>query len=297
VAIDKEPLLFRPLVFEELTRATFILNLEEHLHLLLPAKELKASSALGRSAICDYCLNPYVGCEHGCLYCYARFSGRLVGRGLLDWGNYLYFKSNIIEVLGKDISKKTPGEVYLSSITDPYQPIEEKLQLTRRALVLLASNKRFSVTIQTKSPLVLRDVDILKEIRDRCTIGFTIAMWDDWAGVFEPRAPPPSARLNGLKELSHEGFKTYAFIGPIIPSLDDPLEIISKIEDYVDHVYLDRLNLRPGVWASLRPTFDRLGLTQRVWAELQGDGQYYRRIRDAVSEYCTDKGLKLIPCY
>lgn len=221
----------------------------------------------------------------------------MVGHGLLDWGNYLYIRSNIIEVLEKELSKKVPGEVYMSSITDPYQPIEERLQLTRMALRLLASKKRFSVTIQTKSPLILRDAEILREMIDRCTVGFTIAMWDDWAGVFEPRAPPPSKRLDGLKELSQEGFKTYAFVGPVIPNIDDPLEIVAKVKDYVDHIYLDKLNLRPGVWASLRPTFDRLGLTQKVWTELQDNGQYYRIIKDAVLEYCTDKGLKLISCY
>lgn len=264
---------------------------------MLTAKELRAASALGRSAICDYCFNPYVGCEHGCLYCYARFSGRLVAHGLLDWGNYLYYRSNIVEVLKKDLTTKAPGEVYLSSITDPYQPIEDKLQLTRAALRLFASSRRFSVAIQTKSPLVLRDVDILGDMKDRCTIGFTIAMWDDWARVFEPRAPAPSTRLDALKELSKDGFRTYVFVGPVIPNLENPLEIISRVKDYVDYVYLDRLNLRLGVWASLRPTLERFGLTQKVWTELKDNSQYYRRIRDTVTEYCVENGLKLISCY
>ncbi|MEM3713012.1 MAG: radical SAM protein, partial [Thermoproteota archaeon] len=116
-------------------------------------REVECKSILNKSAIADYCINPYIGCQHGCRYCYAAgITFKLRGR-MEEWGEFLDIKTNAVILLSKEAKKKKVGRVYLSSLTDPYQPIEEKYELTRRIVEILVQND-FPVTIQTKSRLV-----------------------------------------------------------------------------------------------------------------------------------------------
>jgi hypothetical protein len=128
-------------------------------------KRIRVKTALSKSGLydLDYAYNPYVGCFHGCVYCYARAYVRdeEVSR---NWGTVVYIKENILEVLREEVKRKPRGVVGVSTLTDPYQPIEAGEGLTRRGIqVLLQGN--FKVSIQTKSPLVTRDIDILKSYR------------------------------------------------------------------------------------------------------------------------------------
>ncbi|TDA41793.1 MAG: radical SAM protein, partial [Thermoproteota archaeon] len=121
--------------------------------------EVRARSILNRSAIGDYCINPYIGCQHACVYCYADYYTKM--RGYTgEWGSYLYAKVNAPELLLKEIRRKRKGVVYLSSLTDPYQPVEMKYRLTRRILEVLMGYG-WPVIIQTKSSSIIRDMDII----------------------------------------------------------------------------------------------------------------------------------------
>jgi len=206
----------------------------------LVIQEKRVKSILSKSGIpgVDYCINPYVGCSHGCRYCYATFMKRFTGH-TEPWGSFLDVKTNAPDVLHRQMKKAARGHVLISSVTDPYQPVEEEYKLTRGCLEVLLPHQ-FSVDILTKSPLVLRDLDLLKQFKE-LEVGITITTDDDEIRkIFEPHAPPIEARIQALKTLSKAGLKTYAFIGPLLPM--DPEALSEKINPYVHSVLIDRMN-------------------------------------------------------
>ena len=203
-------------------------------------QEKRVKSILSKSGIpgVDYCINPYVGCSHGCRYCYATFMKRFTGH-TEPWGSFIDIKTNAPEVLHRQMRKAAAGHVLISSVTDPYQAIEEKYKLTRGCLEVLLPHQS-SVGILTKSPLILRDLDLLKQFKE-VEAGFTITTDDDEIRkVFEPHAPPIQARIQALKTLFEAGLKTYAFIGPLLPM--NPEALSKKIRPYVHSVLIDRMN-------------------------------------------------------
>jgi DNA repair photolyase len=203
-------------------------------------REKQVRSILSRSGISsvDYCLNPYVGCAHGCRYCYATFMKRFTGH-TEPWGTFVDVKVNAPEVLQRQLKRAARGYVMFSSVTDPYQPLEESYRLTRRCLEILLKHQ-FPVGILTKSPLVLRDLDLIRQFDD-IEVGMTITTEDDRIKkIFEPQAPPIAARIQALKELHDRGISTYVFIGPLLPQ--NPESLAEKIGPHVDSVLVDRMN-------------------------------------------------------
>lgn len=206
----------------------------------LIVKKIKVKSVLTRSGIpgVDYCINPYVGCFHGCRYCYATFMKRFTGH-TEAWGSFVDVKVNSPEVLQRQLQRKARGRVMISSVTDAYQPIEAKYKLTRKCLEVLLQYQ-FPVDILTKSPLVLRDLDLIKEFKD-IEVGVTVTTNDEKIRkVFEPQAPSITARINTLKKLHNNGINTYAFIGPVLPM--NPEALLENINPHVDSIIIDRMN-------------------------------------------------------
>ncbi|MGD8230084.1 MAG: radical SAM protein [Desulfobacteraceae bacterium] len=202
-------------------------------------KEIKAKSVLNKSKIFDYCVNPYTGCQIGCKYCYARLFMRRYSGHKEAWGDFLDVKINAAEVLRKQLKRAKRGVVWISSVCDPYQPLEGKYEITRRCLKELVE-RQFPVNIQTKSRLSLRDLDLFQEFED-IEVGFTIATDDERvARQFEPRATSVKDRLKALKKIHASGIKTYAFIGPTLPG--NPENLAQDLEGKVDYVYIDRMN-------------------------------------------------------
>lgn len=206
-------------------------------------KEILAKSILSRSKVFDYTLNPYVGCEHGCSYCYARFIKRFTGHKE-DWGEFVDVKINAPELLRREIKRKKSGRVWISGICDPYQPIEERYELTRKCLEILLEHD-WPVTIQTKSPLVLRDLGLLKKSR-KIEVCFTITTADEaMRKIFEFRAPSIEERLSALAKLHSEGIMTQAMTAPILPGAEG---LVSKLKDKVHSVLVDRMNYHYADW-------------------------------------------------
>lgn len=206
----------------------------------LLSREIRSKSVLSKSGIpgVDYCINPYVGCSHACIYCYAEFMKKFSGHRE-PWGQFVDIKTNAREVLGKQLKKSARGSVMLSSVTDPYQPVEARYALTRKCLELLLEHQ-FPVDILTKSPMVLRDMDIITQFRN-IDIGITITTDNErMRKVFEPNAPPITARMKALKTLHDNGIRTYVFIGPVLPM--DPDILVKHISPYTDRVLIDRMN-------------------------------------------------------
>jgi len=200
-------------------------------------REIQAKAILSVSQIYDYVINPYVGCQHGCTYCYARFMKRFTGHRE-PWGEFVDVKINAPDLLQKEITRKKRGRVWVSGVCDPYQPLEKKYELTRQCLAILKQHK-WPVSVQTRSPLVLRDMDIFKGAKD-FEVGLTITTTDDnIRKLFEPHAPPVEARIRALDELHKAGIRTYAMIAPMLPGAEGLASVLAGKADYL---IIDRMN-------------------------------------------------------
>ncbi len=222
----------------------------------MEVRETTAKSILVASELpdTDYVVNPYTGCVFGCAYCYASFMGRFVGEPFANWGNYLYAKVNAPELLAKELKALSPAKrhsrVLLSSVTDAYQYAERKYLITRRLLeTFAADNYPGLISVLTKSPLVVRDVDVLLRLVAP-EVGFTITTTDDRASrELEVRAPLASARLEALRTLQAAGVPTYAFVGPLLPHFFDRADLIEELfaaiaDTGVKTVFVEHMNLK-----------------------------------------------------
>lgn len=174
----------------------------------------------------DQSINPYRGCEHGCSYCYARPTHAYLGHSPgLDFETELYAKANAAELLERELGRKgyVPKTIALGAVTDPYQPIERDLRLTRSILEILEAAQH-PVGIVTKSAGVVRDIDILARMAERglVKVALSVTTLDrDLARRMEPRAATPARRLDALRQLSEAGVPTQVMVAPIIPGLND----------------------------------------------------------------------------
>lgn len=172
-----------------------------------------------------YSMNPYQGCEHGCIYCYARNSHEYWGFGAgLDFERNIVVKENAAELLEKTFRKKSwvPGPIMLSGNTDCYQPVERKLKITRR-LLEVCLRFHHPVSIITKNLLVLRDLDILLELSKEDLVHVTISVTtldEDLRKVMEPRTASAVNRLKVVRELSDAGIPVTVLMAPVIPALN-----------------------------------------------------------------------------
>ena len=184
----------------------------------------------------SWSINQYVDCAFACEYCYAKFLTRWKDYG--RWGCWVEVKTNAPDLARKHVS----GTVVMSTVSDPYQPIETELKLTRR--VLRYMDKRNELSVLTKSPLVTRDIDLFKEFRT-IEVGLTI---NGFTGrekrLFEPLTPVHEARVNALKEIYEAGLRAYAFVSPIIPGITDVSAIVEDTRGFTDHYFFEMLNLR-----------------------------------------------------
>lgn len=225
--------------------------------------EVVCKSALNKTGIpgYDYCLNPYVGCSHGCIYCYASFMCRFTGHDE-KWSEFLDVKINIAEVLAKQLlSRKRPrGKVLFGTVTDAYQPAEANYRITRSCLQLLADYQLLEVNILTKSSLVKRDTDILRCI-PVCKVGFTITTLDQGISrVLEPGASSPQQRIHAARQINEAGIPVWVFMAPLLPGLTDSEEGVLKLINSLQaagirEVWLDRLNPYPAILSRLRTLY------------------------------------------
>ncbi|HNY67861.1 MAG TPA: radical SAM protein [Bacillota bacterium] len=309
----------------------------------MTVREVVCKSALTRTGIpgARYALNPYTGCTHACVYCYASFMTRFSGH-TDRWGTWVDAKVNIADVLEKEIrrksarrrksekltqpslaglgesakpasheSRRSPGlaespeepatpdsldsagrpTVLLSSVTDPYQPVEASLCLTRACLKALANAANPlapEVSILTKSALVARDIPILRDLPG-CEVGMTITALDDaLARQIEPGASAPSTRLKALEQLASQSIKTWVFISPVLPHYGDSPAALAAVmkrarEAGVSRIGVDRLNLYPAAMAGLA-RISRPEAVQALRAYKSSPQEYLARLRSSVSE-------------
>jgi len=233
----------------------------------LIVKEIRAKTILSRSKIYPYVVNPYTGCQHACSYCYARFMKRVTGHRE-PWGEFVDVKINAPELLRKEITKKKRAGVWVSGVCDPYQPLEAEYRLTRQCLEILARND-WPVIIQTRSPLVLRDMDIIQDARD-IEVGLSVTTADDAVRkLFEPNAPPIEDRIAALDTLHRAGIRTYAMIAPVLPGAEGLAELL---KGKIDYVIIDRMNYHYADWV-----YRKYGLEDKL------SDDYYYRVRQELA--------------
>jgi len=195
------------------------------------------------------------------------------------WGSFLDAKVNSPALLEKQLRNYRGGTILVSSVTDPYQPAESRFRLTRDCLTVL-SRYSLPISILTKSPLVLRDLEILQKL-PKLEVGITITTDDDKVrGLFEPHAPSIEKRLEALKVLSGAGLSTYAFIGPVLPM--NPERLAEKIGPHVKSVIIDKMNYG----AKTRSIYRRNGIEQ--WLTGRASDDTIGRLRKAISSMGVD---------
>ncbi len=256
--------------------------------------DIEAKSILQKSGIpgADYVINPYTGCTHGCVYCYARFMKRFTGH-TEPWGTFLDAKVNAPELLRATLSRrKKPlnGEVFLCSVTDPYLPAEQRYRLTRRVLEALLEYQ-VSISVLTKSALVVRDIDLLRQFR-QASVGLSLMTTDDDAARrFEPRATVPSQRYGALKALKEAGIRTYAFISPYIPGISNLKEIITGLAGGADEIGVEAINTKAGNWSGVeRVLADHYPERLEESARLAKDQTYWDVLERQAREFSTQAG-------
>jgi len=256
-------------------------------------KEIKVKTALSSSQLpgLDHSLNPYRGCAHACVYCYAP---SVIHWDNGKWGDLVEVKINLPRILSKELRVKKKGIVGLGTVTDPYQPAENKYEITRRCLELLLMHD-FPVYIQTKSSLVLRDIDLLKEFKN-VEVGITLTALDDAVREkMEPGATSVSERLRALAVLRESGIKTWVFLGPVMPHITDVEALVDAIAEVKpEYVLVDRLRLKEGVWEMVRDFVggwkpELLCEYERIF---QNNVEYYGDVFMKIKSRCEKNGLK-----
>ena len=189
--------------------------------------------------VSDFSANPYTGCAHACKYCYASFMKRFTHHYNEDWGTFIDVK---IWPEIKNPSKYSGREIFIASVTDPYQPCEEKFMRTR-ALLSELKGSGARISIATKSDLILRDLDLIKSFPDS-RVSFSINTLDEDFRSEMDCAASIERRLNAMKIFHEAGVRTTCFISPIFPGISDVKAIIMMAKDICNLIWLENLNLR-----------------------------------------------------
>lgn len=247
----------------------------------------------------SHSLNPYTGCSFGCSYCYVRQMPVSAFRNA-EWGAWVDIKKDAAEVFRKELLRaktKGPVTIFMSSSTDPYQPIEYKEHITRSLLEVMVSNPPDFLFVQTRSPLVRRDIDLLLLLRDKVRVSMTVETdRDDIRKHFSPKAPPINARLRTLQLLAEAGVPTQATIAPMLPTSEGFAETLRPL---VNRVCLDDYFMGDGSGGKrtrnlgIQVLYEKLGLEE--WYHPAAYHMVYERLKRVFPDdqlYVSQKGFE-----
>ena len=254
--------------------------------------KIRAKNILSRSKIGSggYAINPYVGCPHGCIYCYAEFMRGVTGHKEA-WGEFLDAKEFDTASLVKFAASHGGERVFMSSVTDCYNPYEARFGLTRKVLEALAGSD-VNLQILTKSSLVTRDIDLLQTMPN-VRVGVSLSVIDEsLRRMLESRASSVAARIAAIKKLRAAEVKTYIFVAPIFPQITPVFDIISRYGAAADEIWFDRLNLYPNFRDKILAFIGRnfpalLPLYKQIY--LFGDDGYFERLAGEIRLAAQEK--------
>jgi DNA repair photolyase len=221
----------------------------------LPVRSLLNRCVSKRQMPFTWTINPYRGCEFACKYCYARYTHEFMEmRDGIEFEQKIYAKQHAAELLSQELRKVKPGEsIAIGTATDPYQPIERKLEITRAILQEFARHSGLELGIVSKSAMIVRDIDVLQEIarQNHISVNFTVTTVDaELARILEPRAPRPDLRLEALRKLRQAGIRAGVICAPVLPGITDSpkqLEAVVRAASQAGatYIYANPLFLKP----------------------------------------------------
>ncbi len=260
---------------------------------IMKVKEIQVNDYVTKSNLpaSDYVINPYIGCPHGCKYCYASFMKRFTGH-TEEWGTFIDIKR-----CNKKINtKKLVGKrVFLSSVTDCYNPYEEKYELTRGILEQLI-NVPCELSISTKSKLILRDLDLLKKMPN-LIVSMSVNTLNEKFREDMDNASSIKNRLATLKTLHDNGIKTVLFMSPIFPFITDYKAIIRESKEYIDEYWFENLNLRGDyktkILNYIKTNYPQYsGEYEKIY--LKNDSTYWENLAEEINAFCDKEKVKYI---
>lgn len=259
-------------------------------------KEIQVKNVMTKSKlpVGGYSVNPYVGCPHGCKYCYASFMKRFTGH-LEPWGTFLDVKY-WPEI--KNPMKYNGQRVVIGSVTDGYHPLEERYRRTR-ALLEQLKNSGAKIMICTKSDLVIRDLDLLTQMKD-VTVSWSVNTLDEIFKNDMDNAVSIERRLSAMKKVYDAGIRTVCFTAPIFPGITDVPAIIEKAKDRCDFIWLENLNLRGDykivIFEYIKKTYpELLPLYEKIYNKK--DKEYWRLLEAEIHSYTEKMGLPYLDNY
>ncbi|MDR1285781.1 MAG: radical SAM protein [Campylobacteraceae bacterium] len=253
---------------------------------MITIREISVKNLITKSKLpsVDFVINPYVGCPHKCIYCYAEFMKKFTNHKE-KWGDFLDAKTRYEKI---DIEKFKNHNIFLSSVTDAYNPFEKKYNITKQVLERFA-NSGANISILTKSNLVLRDIEIFKKIPN-INVGFSINTTnDDIRKEIEPHASSIEKRIEALKILHGEGIDTWTFVSPIFPQITDFEKILELCKRFSNSFGFENLNLknmcRERVLNYIQKRHKNLlPLYQEIYT--CNDKSYWRKMSQEIHSYC-----------
>lgn len=256
----------------------------------LIVKEIQTKSVLTKSnlPVADYSVNPYGGCAHACKYCYASFMKRFTGHEE-EWGTFVDVK-NWPDI--KNPKKYAGKELFIGSVTDPYQPLEEKYERTRTLLKQMQGSG-CTISIATKSDLVVRDLDLIKTFPN-ARVSFSINTLDEDFRSEMDQSVSIERKLKAMKAFHDAGVRTTCFISPIFPGITDVKEIILRVKDQCNLVWLENLNLR-GSYKSVILNYiqekhpDLYPLYESIYKKK--DRTYWSKLDEEMKQFTQEQGL------
>lgn len=253
-------------------------------------KTVEVRSILSKSnlPVCEYSVNPYTGCTHGCKYCYASFMKRFTGH-TEDWGTFLDVK---IWPEIKNPGKYAGKELFIGSVTDPYLPQEATFQRTRSLLMQLKGSGA-KLSIATKSDLILRDLDLIKTFPD-ARVSWSINTLDETFRQDMDAAVSIERRLSAMETFHRAGIRTTCFISPIFPGITDVEAIIQRAREHCNLIWLENLNLRgsykPAIMNYIKEKYPRLfPLYQEIYTK--GNRSYWEMLDAKLKAFTSGIGL------
>lgn len=240
----------------------------------------------------DYQVDTYVGCEHYCYYCYA------LTQAETDWSKEILIHKEIVNQLSGEIDKVSPQTVYIGYHTDPYQPCEAEFHQTRKVLELLIE-KEFSASILTKSDLVVRDIDILKEMKS-AAVSVSVAFNDNRTRqLFEANTMATEKRIEALHQLKEAGVRTGALVCPVIPYITDAIQLIDRLIPYTDEIWVYGLSIndRSGQnWLNIQKILNSKfpEIVEQIESVMfSKEHIYWEQLRENLMELKNDRQLNL----
>ena len=232
----------------------------------------------------DYVINPYVGCTHGCKYCYASFMKRFTGHKE-NWGDFIDIKRCNKPI---DLRKISGKNIFLSSVTDCYNQYEKDFCITRNILEQLVDSD-CNLSISTKSKLILRDIDLLKQMKN-LIVCMSINTLNEKFRSDMDNASTIKERMDTLKELHNNGIYTVLFMSPIFPYITEWKEIIDQTKDYVDEYWFENLNLRGNykkeILDYIRTNYSDL-YSDYIDIYLKKNNKYWKDLAEEINNYCN----------